>query len=37
MATAIQVFVAHTPKDQEPILIPLVWVEKHQTEHANLK
>lgn len=37
MPTDGQVFVTHTPKDQESTLIPLVWIEKHQTEHANFQ
>lgn len=36
ITTAVQVLVIHTPKDQEPVLIPLVWVEQHQIETVNL-
>lgn len=36
MAPTVQVFGTHTPKDQEPIWIPLPGVEKHQTEHCQL-
>lgn len=31
MTTPIQVFVTHTQKDQHPILILLLWIDKHQS------